>query len=262
MAISDQNSTLTEAIVDFLAALKPQDRETTQTEVYKFVRWFGIHRTVSELNPIDIAGYGDQVTPSAAKLVKSFLTYIHSRGFSKVNLSGHLRAKKPPSKATHFLKNSQGQIVLTAQGHAELEAELAKLKDQRSEATEEIRKAAVDKDFRENAPLHAARERKSRLEGRIQELESTLKSASIIDESQITPKVKIGDSIVLHDLSSGEDLCCLLVDPREASPIKNRLSTASPIGKVLLGKEKGQTIEVTAPVGVLRYCIKDIQQSH
>jgi len=260
--ISNPDPMLAEVAADFLVSLPPQDREKAQEQVYKFIRWLGLHREVNALSPLDIAGYTEQITPSETKAVKSFLTYIHRKGFSKVNLAVHLRVKKTSHKATLLRQIPQTQTTLTTQGHAKLEAELAKLKSQRSDVTEEIHRAAADKDFRENAPLEAAREYKSHLEGRIQELEATLKSATAIDESQGTSKIKIGATVELYDLSSGKQLCYVLVDPREANPTKGRISIASPTGKALLGKGRGQTIEVTAPAGTFLYRIKEIRSSH
>ena len=259
--ISKPDPTLAEVAAGFLVNLPPQDKEKAQEKVYKFIRWLGLHRKVNELSPLDIAGYAEQITPSETKPVRSFLTYIHRRGFSKVNLAVHLRVKKPSLKATLLWQNSQAQITLTTQGYAKLEAELANLKSQRSDVTEELRRAAADKDFRENAPLEAAREYKAHLEGRIQELEATLKSATIIGENRGISRIKIGNTIELYDLSSGKQLCYVLVDPREANPIRGRISSASPIGKALLGKGKGQTIEFTAPAGTFSYRIEEIRSS-
>ncbi len=259
-SISNNNSTLVEVTADFLLSIPPQDGVKTQTEVYKFIRWFGLHRRVDELSPLDVASYGEQITPSTAKLLKSFLAYICKKGFTRANLSPHLRAKRASSSITASRQSSQGQTTLTAQGYAELELELANLKSQRSSVTEEMRKAAADKDFRENAPLQAAREQKSHLEGRIEKLEATLKFAEIIDGSQVTVRIKIGDTIVLNDLSFHKELSYALVDPREANPTKGKISVASPLGKVLLDKEKGQVIEVAAPAGIFSYRIEDIHQ--
>lgn len=258
--ISKHNSTLAEVAPDFLLSLPPQDREKTQAEVYKFIRWLGLHRKVNELSPADVASYAEQITPSAAKPLKSFLTYIRKKEFTEVNLAPHLRAKRASSKIAASWQSSHLQATLTAQGYAKLELELANLKDQRSNVIEEIRRAAADKDFRENAPLEAAREQKSHLEGRIEELESTLKLARIMGESQGVSKVKIGDTVVLCDLSSHKELSYVVVDPREANPTKGKISIASPLGKVLLDKEKGQVVEVVAPAGTFSYRIEDIQQ--
>ena len=124
-----------------------------------------------------------------------------------------------------------------------------------------MRRAAADKDFRENAPLEAAREEHGRIEGRIRELEGTLKSADVIDEKEkVTPKVSIGDSIILRDLASGEELSYMLVSPREVDPTKGRISNLSPIGKAVIGQSQGRVIEVTVPAGKLRYQIKQIKR--
>ena len=256
---SNHNSVLTELAADFLLSLPPQDREKIQTEVYKFIRWLGLHRKVKDISPTDIASYGEQVTPAAAKSVKSFLTFTQKRGFTTVNLATHLRAKKTSAKVVALRQNSQNQTILTAQGYAKLEAELTNLKDQRSYVTEELRKAAADKDFSENAPLDAIREQKSHLEGKIKELESTLKSARVMGENSSISRVKVGNTVVLSDLSLNKELNYTLVDPREANPVKGKISVASPLGKVLLDKEKEQMVEVTAPGGTSKYYIKDIQ---
>ena len=69
----------------------------------------------------------------------------------------------------------------------------------------------------------------------------------------------MGNTAVLCDTSSGKELSYTLVNPPEANPVKGKISVASPLGKVLLDKEKGQMVEVTAPGGISKYYIKDIQ---
>jgi Transcription elongation factor len=231
----------------------------TQAEVHKFIRWLGLHRGVDELSPADIAGYAEHITPSEAKPIRSFLAYICKGGFTKVNLASHLRARKASSKVVTPQQGPQRQATLTTQGYTKLEVELTNLKNRRSAVIEEVRKAAADKDFRENAPLQAAREQKAHLEGRIEELESTLSSARIMGENQGALRIKMGDTVILYDLSSSKELCYVLVDPREANPTKGKLSVASPLGKALLDKEKGQSVEVAAPAGIFIYRIEGIQ---
>ena len=258
MGTIEHNSTLAEVADDFLSHLSPAERGKIQAEVSKFVRWLGSSRQVKDIGPVDVASYGEYITPSAAKPLKSFLTYIHKRGFTSIGLAPHLRAKKTSSKTGAVWQGSQASVTLTAQGYAKLEKELAALKNQRSRVIEEIQKAAADKDFRENAPLAAAREQKSHLEGRIKEIESILNRAKIMGEEQDTSRAKLGDTVVLRDLSSGKESSYTLVDPREANPAGGKLSVASPLGKAILDKEKGQTVEVVAPAGPFRCCIEDI----
>jgi transcription elongation factor GreA len=257
---SRQDATLTEAANIFLASLPPEDKEKAQIEVYNFVRWLGLSRKASGLNPLDIEEYAEQITPSAAAPVRSFLSYIHKKGFTGVSLASHLRVKKPSSKTAAPAQQPKIPSTLSAEGYARLKAELASLKSQRSEVTREIHRAAEDKDFSENVPFQAAREHKSHLEGRIQELELILKSARLIGETESTAQVKIGNAVKLRDLSSGKELRYTLVDPREADPARGMISIASPLGKALLDKQKGKTVTVTAPAGTFSYRVEDIEQ--
>jgi len=254
----EHNLTLTEVADAFLSHLPPGERGKIQAEISKFVRWLGSSRQVKEISPVDVASYGEQIIPSAVKPLKSFLTYIQKKGFSSINLAPHLKAKKNSVRTAAVWQSSPAQVTLTAQGYAKLEKELARLKSQHSQVIEEIQKAAADKDFRENAPLAAAREQKSHLDGRIKELESTLNLARIMGEDQDTSRVKFGDTVVLRDLSSDKEFSYTLVDPREANPARGKLSVASPLGKAILDKEKGQTVEVAAPAGTFHCRIENI----
>ena len=174
----------------------------------------------------------------------------------------HLRAKKKPTKHTVFTsKPSAESIPLTAQGYAELQAELETLKSQRPHISEEIYRAAADKDFRENAPLEAAREAQGQLEGRIRGLESILGIATV-SEKEIADihQLALGNTVVLQDLITNEELCYKLVSPSEVNLAKGKISTASPTGKALLGQKEGEIIEVVAPAGVWRYRIARIER--
>ncbi len=254
----EHNPTLAEVADAFVSHLPPAERGKIQAEVSKFVRWLGSSRQVKDISPVDVASYSEQIIPSAVKPLKSFLTYIREKEFSSINLAPHLRAKKVSSKTVAVWQGDQVQVTLTAQGYAKLETELVNLKNQRSQVIEEIQKAAADKDFRENAPLTAAREQKSHLEGRIKEIESTLNLAKIMGKEGDASRAKLGDTVVLRDLASGKEFNYTLVDPREANPAKGKLSVASPLGKAILDKAKGQTVEVIAPAGTFCCCIEDI----
>jgi transcription elongation factor GreA len=255
---SEHNPTLAEIVDAFLSNLPPEERGKTQAEISKFVRWLGLSRRVKDISPVDVASYGELITPSAVKPLRSFLTYIRKKKFSNISLAPHLRAKKNSLKTVAVWQSGQVQATLTAQGYVKLKEELADLKSQRSQVIEEIKIAAADKDFRENAPLAAARERKAHLEGRIKEIEAILNQAQIMREDQDTTKAKIGDTVVLRDLSTGKEFSYTLVDPREANPAKGKLSVASPLGKAIMDKEKGQAVEVIAPAGTFCCRIEDI----
>ncbi len=91
--------------------------------------------------------------------------------------------------------------------------------------------------------------------------ETSLKKATIINDKQGTNrKVGLGDTIVLRDMTSSTQITYTLVDAREANPLKGKISTASPIGKAIIGRLKGDTVRVVAPAGTLPYQIEDIKQ--
>ena len=263
---ASHNLSLGEVARCFLAGLSPEAGEASQQEVYKFVRWYGWERPVAGLTAPEVAKYAERLSSSDTdyggklELIRVFLVYAKKEGWIRTNLAAHLKARKGKTRVS----SSAGRVLLrtvplTQQGYAELEAELASLKSKRPQVIDEVRRAAADKDVRENAPLEAARERHGQLEGRIKELEEVLKTATIIDEKRkVTFKVGLGSSIILCDLASGEELRYVLVAPREVDPARGKISSHSPIGRAIIGRGEGEVVEVTVPAGKLRYQVKQV----
>jgi len=267
----EQRLGLDEAVTMYLATLPPEQRHESQQELNRFVRWYGGDRLMSELGAREIGEYGESVskrisssvTDPAKKIepVRNFLTFAKKKKLTEINLAPNLRVTKTKKSPVvkHAHKEAE-QVHLTSEGHAAMKSELETLKDERPRVVEQIRHAAADKDFRENAPLEAAREHQGQLEARIRELEATIKGATIMKEkTSITLRVGIGCTVGLSDLGSGEQLYYTLVSPSESNPTKGRLSIASPTGKALLDQEIGTVVEVAAPVGTFRYRIEDIK---
>jgi transcription elongation factor GreA len=268
MSSASHSPTLGEAASSFLASLPSEEGEKSQQAVYGFVRWYGAQRLLAQLTAHEVESYAERLPSAQANYsknieqLKAFLAYARKQGWSQTNLATHLKAKKTkaklPSSARRRLPTN---TPLTRQGYAEIEAELVELKKRRLQLIDEIRKASADKDFRENAPLDAAREERGHIEGRIRELEETIKSATIIDEKQKAGlKVSVGDSIILIDPASGEELHYTIVSPREVDPARGKISSNSPIGKAIVGRIQGETVEITAPLGKLCYQIKQIER--
>lgn len=264
---SAPDSTLGRAAAQFLLELPPIERPKAQQEVYKFVRWYGEDRKLSELTIPEAANYADQITSSTTEvaeklaIIKNFLNYSYKQNLTKTNLAVHLKPKKTPSKLTSHSRRHRRRIIsLTDQGYANLQTELAALMDERPRIAEELKKAAADKDFRENAPLEAARERQAYIEGRIRELEATLKTATVMDGKLIASReIIIGDTIVLIEVVSGEEVTYTLVDIREADPNAGKISIVSPVGQAVLGRCIGDKVAVRAPAGIISYEIKGIK---
>jgi transcription elongation factor GreA len=261
------NYDLGHVATQFLLTLPSEQRPKAQQEVYKFVRWYGGKRPLIGLTIPEVANYAERITSSTTEvteklgIIKTFLAYAYKQGLTKTNLSVHLKSKKtPPKSASDVKRHSRRKVLLTSKGYTDLQAALTALKNERPHIAEELQKAAADKDFRENAPLEAAREYQGQLEARIRELESTLKMAALVDEQQTDGhEITFGDTVMLRDLASGEQVSYTLVDASEANPVESKISAASPMGQALLGQIKGQTIEVKAPAGILHYQIEDIQ---
>ncbi len=262
--MGNSNLNLGEAASHFLASLPPEKAGSGQQTVHHFVRWFGRESLMAALEAPEIAGYARRISSSDAdysnKLdtIRAFLTYAKEKGWTKTNLATHLKAKKEkPGLNIGARQGLAKPVTLTRQGYDEIKEELAALKGKRLQAIDEVRRAAADKDFRENAPLDAAREQLGRIEGRIGELEQALKSATLVGD-EVGSKTDIGNSITLLDLTSGKETRYTIVSPREVDPARGRISSVSPLGKALIGREPGDTVEITVPAGRLRYRIEKV----
>ncbi|TAL89773.1 MAG: transcription elongation factor GreA [Candidimonas sp.] len=147
-------------------------------------------------------------------------------------------------------------IPLTARGAERLQAELHRLKTvERPDVIGSIAEARAQGDLSENAEYDAARERQAFIEGRIQELESTLSNAQIIDPSALNMEGKavFGATVEIEDLESGERVTYQIVGDVEADIRANQISVSSPVARALIGKGEGDVVEVKAPAGIREY---------
>jgi len=260
----NQEKTLVQAATHFLASLPPQEREEYQQELNKFVRWYGRERPLSQLAAREVASYAERMEGSSANTMKrlapvrAFLSYAKKEGLITNNLAVHLRVKKGSLKQGPPGRGRIEAVTLTPEGYQELKAELSALQGERPRIADDIRKAAADKDFHENAPLDAVKDHQGMVEARIRQLETILKSAVVTTKKGDSAKVILGSTVTLQDLSSNEELRYTLVNPSEASPSKGKLSIDSPTGKALLSRRQGETIAVAAPAGTLHYRIARI----
>ncbi|MFN0157795.1 MAG: transcription elongation factor GreA [Bacteroidota bacterium] len=149
---------------------------------------------------------------------------------------------------------------LTRERLIEIEQELHDLKTNgRKLMAQKISDARGHGDLSENAEYDAAKEEQQHLEMRIVRLEQTLSRAKIIEAKDLpNDKVYILSLVKIKDLKTKEVVEYLLVAPEEANFEKNKISVTSPIGKALLGKVKGENVDITVPAGMLKYNIIDI----
>lgn len=147
-------------------------------------------------------------------------------------------------------------VHLTAEGIARLQEELEELVNVRRPAlSERLRKAIQQGDLWENADYITAKEEQGFLEGRIQQIETMLRNAVLIEANNDTDRVRLGSLVtVVEDGSSNEEVFHL-VGPAEADPSQGRISYESPLGKALLERKAGDLVRVAAPAGEICFRI-------
>lgn len=153
-------------------------------------------------------------------------------------------------------------IYLTRERLVELEQELRELKTNgRKRMASVIAEARGHGDLSENAEYEAAKEEQQHLELKIQKLEVTLSKAKMIDAKDLpNDKIYILSRVKLKDLKTDDIFEYLLVAPEEANFEANKISVTSPIGKALLGRKKGEAVDISVPAGMLKYQIVDINR--
>ena len=151
-------------------------------------------------------------------------------------------------------------VYMTESGLEKLKAELEHLRGvERPAISAQIAEARDKGDLSENAEYDAAKEAQGLLEMRIAKMEETLANARVIDESRLsTNTVQILSRVTLKNLKTGTNVTYTLVSENEANLKEGKLSVGTPIAKALLGKKKGDTVEVSVPAGKLEFQIADI----
>jgi transcription elongation factor GreA len=153
------------------------------------------------------------------------------------------------------------KIPMTAAGFKGLEEELNQLKNvDRHGIIAAIAEARAHGDLSENAEYHAAKEKQSFIEGRVMELEDQIGRADVIDISKLSgTSVKFGATVTLADEDTDEERKYQIVGDVESDAKRGRISISSPIARALIGKSKGDTVEVTAPGGARSYEIVKVE---
>ena len=153
------------------------------------------------------------------------------------------------------------KIPMTTEGQASLQEELRHLKNTaRPEAIKAIAQAREHGDISENAEYHAARDRQSFIEGRVSELEDKIARAEVIDVSKLSGKtVKFGATVSLIDEDTDQKQTYQIVGQDEADIKSGRIAITSPLARALIGKAKGDSVEVNTPKGEKAYEIRRVK---
>lgn len=153
------------------------------------------------------------------------------------------------------------KVPMTASGYARLEEELKHLRSvARPEVIKAIAEAREHGDLSENAEYHAARERQSFIEGRLAELEDKISRAQVIDPSKLSgDTVMFGATVEVADEDTDQESTFQIVGETEAEVKEGRIAVTSPMARALIGKQEGDSVEVTTPKGTKAYEILKIR---
>ena len=161
-----------------------------------------------------------------------------------------------------YREEREDDIVLTQQGYRKLQEELDHLKNVKWwEVAKRIEQARAFGDIMENSEYDDAKHEQAFVHGRITEIENILDNARVIKDEEIDPSLAaIGSTVHLEDMERGEEMHLRLVSAAEARGSQACISDQSPVGKAIMGRKAGETVEVQVPSGTLKYRILRIER--
>ena len=158
-------------------------------------------------------------------------------------------------------KQKNNTIQLTQAGYEELKAELQELVDEKlPKAIERVTEAREYGDLSENSEYHDARDDKDLIDKRIAEIENILEKAQVVKNTRSKSKIGMGSKVVVHLKDKKSKKKTLqIVGEYESDPVEGKISSASPLGKALMGHKKKDEVTYQAPAGEITYIIEDIK---
>jgi transcription elongation factor GreA len=256
--------TLVDAATKYLATLSQPASQDAQPAIYRFAQWFGGNRGAAELTGIDVERFVEESTGRGtsqgrnADRVRDFLAYLKKAGITKTNLATAIKIRR--TEAASANQDPANAVQMTLEGYQGLQQELAELKTKRPQIAEALRLAMADKDFRENAPLDAARDQQAHVEAQIRRIEDLIKRASIVAASTGAGGVaRVGSHVVVRNMKTEQQVRYHLVSPSEVNPKEGKISIASPVGRALVDRGEGEEVAVNVPAGVINLRVETVE---
>ena len=274
-------NTLIKSVNLYTNRMRKSRKETIKNDLSSFIQWLTIslenksydknsnleNINLNIIEPFFIEQYvkitnlkhSNQNASKKLTVARDYLNYIHTEGFTESNLGNHIRNKKGRRSGSVSLKSKvhEGDLIeISKEYHDSLEKELNVKYKEREDVVVDINKAAADKDFRENAPLEAAREKQGLIESQIKTIEETLRKSVIFNTKRSNKKNKIaqiGSKVTLEKENKRTKIN--LVASPEADVNLSKISLESPLGKALLGKGENDHVTISAPAGEIKYKI-------
>ena len=262
--------TLGRAASMYFSANAKKLNQRQRVAVTRFVSWGGSDRALDSLTAHQMTRFQEEQGTNVADLsdrlqpVKAFLSFAKKKDWMEANLSVHLRVKRPVRRRTDpngaAQPSAEDVVEMTAEGLELARGELERLRGERPNIARKLEAAMLDKDFRENAPLDAARDEQAHLEARIRDLEHQVAHARVSNASSQANdgRVHLGSSVSATNLVSNKTVEYTLVGQNEVDAAAGRISIASPVGRALVGAAAGDEVEVEAPSGTIRFLVGEV----
>ncbi|MGI8926423.1 MAG: GreA/GreB family elongation factor [Tepidiformaceae bacterium] len=260
---------LNDALQQYLDSLKPGHRDACALYVQRYVdRNDGKKTTVNSLSGSKVESYAveyirlsDPQAPEQVAALKHWFAFLKKKEYTPQNFGVHIRLRRAPGRSpgASQVRLEEVPLEMTAEGLEALQRELAEAIGREPELVQAVALAREDKDFRENAPLDAARESLAFHQQRRKQLEVTLKHAVVVGASS-GDRAVVGSLVTVLRLDNEKRVTYTLVGANEANATEMRISVDSPVGKQLLGCRANDHVQVTAPSGAIDYRIEAVHQ--
>ncbi len=260
-------ATLGDAFREYMTSLKPDQRHAQETYVRRCVEHFGDQTLVSSLSGSRVEAFAesqirasDPAAQDKVTALKQYFQFLRKRGYAGENFGIHIRVRRPTggrSATAQQVRVDEAPVEMTRDGLETRQEKLRELQSRRPDVLRAIATAREDKDFRENAPLQAAREELAMIEGQIKQIEAELKRSVVVERTR-NDLSALGSQVSVTRLDNGKPDTFTLVGAREANARERKISVESPVGKELLGRRVGEEVEVSVPSGTVQYRIDGI----
>lgn len=260
--------TASEALEHFAGSMasEPEKAEADLPAIRAFIDWFGADKPMTELKANNVSAYVKSKTDgvlASVEPLRAFLAYCSRLAFTTDNLVPALglgnRAGGARGGRGANADLGGAAFYVTLEGLRHIEEQLALEKGKRPMIAQKLHDAMADKDFRENAPLDAARDEQGQLEAHIRDLEGRLRNAVIIDENAKGGRANVGSVVKLVNLATNREQTFKLVSATEVDPSQGKISIQSPVGTAVMNRGTGEEVTVEAPAGPVKFKILEIQ---
>ncbi len=261
--------TLRQAFTEFLQSVRSNNRLTYERYVREYVESVGEDQSTGSLSGPRVEGYAethikttDPLASARVSALKAWFQYLKKHDYTPQNFGTVIRLRRSGRSRGKVSAVSSGAVPLdvTADGLGAMKAELETLEGEAPKLIEAIAAAREDKDFRENAPLDAAREALAQNEARRRRLEDEIRRARIVSDRG-GDRAVLGSSVTITRVDNGQKATYRLVGIREANVREGKISVESPVGHGLLGRAVGEEATVSTPTGEVLFRVDNIDAS-